>query len=132
VGVSATVGLGVKVAVAGARVGVSVGVSVTVGLGVKVAVAGKNVGARVGVSVGARVGVSVAVAVSVSVGERTWVGKDWVGVASRVSVGRRGVKVSVADGMVVGVWLAGGRVTRGVGVSETGGGALARAITPTQ
>lgn len=92
------------------------------------------VGVTVGVSVGMAVGVSVGVGVSVSVAEGIRVGKNWVGVASSVAVGSRGVAESVSSRGTTGVLVAvaGGKVTRGVGVSETGGGAVLSAMTPKQ
>ena len=90
------------------------------------------VGVTVGVSVGTTVGVSVGVGVSVSVAEGTTVGKNWVGVGSRVRVGSRGVNVSVGGEGTNAVAVAGGGVTRGVGVSEMGGGAVVSPMIPRQ
>jgi hypothetical protein len=54
-----------------------------------------------------------------------------VGVGSRV-VGCRGVKVSVGGAVAGGVSVRGGSVASGVGVSDTGGGALTNAMIPRQ
>ena len=55
-----------------------------------------------------------------------------MGVGSSVLVGLRGVKVSVARAVADGVLVRGGIVASGVGVSETGGGALTNAMIPRQ
>jgi hypothetical protein len=104
-----------------------------VGVLVGVLVGGRvPVGVTVGVSVGKAVGVSVGVSVSVDVAEGTAVGKNWVGVGSRVEVGSRGVKVGIGSVGTAGVLVAGGRVTKGVAVSENGGGAVVSAMIPRQ
>lgn len=90
------------------------------------------VGVTVGVSVGTTVGVSVGTGVSVDVAEGTAVGKNWVGVGSRVEVGSLGVKVGTGSVGTAGVLVAGGRVTKGVAVSENGGGAVVNAMIPRQ
>ncbi len=121
-------------------VGVSVGVGVLVCVGVGISV---SVGVMVGVSVGDRVPVGVAVGVCtgvavgdgviVSLGVVTAVGKDWVGVGSRVAVGACGVDTSVGVRVTDGVTpLAGDRVARGVTVRETAGGAVTSAVMPRQ
>lgn len=70
--------------------------------------------------------------VSVGVAEGTWVGKNWVGVGSRVGLGRRGVKLGVGRVVAVGVLVRGGTVASGVGLGGAGGGALANAMIPKQ
>ncbi len=139
------VAVGVWVAGSRVAVGVSVGVGVPVRVGVGVSV---PVGVMVGVSVGTRVPVGVAVGVctcvavgdgvivsggGVALGVDTTVGKDWVGVGSRVAVGVRGVETDVGVRVTDGVTpLAGGRVARGVTVRETAGGAVTNAVIPRQ
>jgi hypothetical protein len=107
------------------------------GIGVKVAVIGQNVNVGLGVAgTGVRVAAMTRVWVgssrAVGVGGVTTVGKDWVGVGSRVEVGaRRGTGVAVATGCVAGgIYDVG--VTNGVGVSDTGTGAMLNAANPTQ
>jgi hypothetical protein len=104
-----------------------------VGVLVGVFVGGRvPLGVTVGVSVGTTVGVSVGTGVSVDVAEGTTVGKNWVGVGSRVEVGSLGVKVGTGSVGTAGVLVGGGRVTKGVAVSENGGGAVVNAMIPRQ
>ncbi len=143
VGISTVaVSVGVPVSV-GVWVAVPVGVGVGVWVGVPVAV-GVLVGAKVPVAVGVAVGGKVAVGVGVSVAGNsvgvlleTTVGKDWVGVGSRVAVGEPITRVAIGmDGPSAevgrGVWAVEGRVGLGkimtnrvaVGDSSRGGAEL--------
>jgi hypothetical protein len=70
--------------------------------------------------------------VSVAVAEGTSVGKDCVGVASKVGVDSRGAGVNTGVVVGDGVSVSGGMVARGVGVSEIGGGAVTSAMIPRQ